>query len=207
MRAAVQRPERSPKPFSGGRHPGGPPIWSDSTAESIYIHPGEVEADEMPPCHGGESGCESHRRGQSLPCRLTVGCLALNQAMMVRIHPGQPNLRAAQVSPVARLAENQEDPVQFRRAAPRGHGETRITRARHARIPGAGPGGSTRRAHRPTGGRRLRTPEIGVQVPVGPPDFGPWEATGSRLACTERKAGAVPARSRGALLSGIRTGP
>lgn len=113
----------------------------------------------MRPCQGRESGCESRPDRQTVPRRPTAGLLTLNQAMMVRVRPGQPfdsdrgaglaqgkpDPQATQVSPVARLAEDQEDPVQFRGVAPR--------------------------AHSSRGERRSRTPEIGVQFPVGPPKF------------------------------------
>ncbi len=78
-----------------------------------------------------------------MPRRPTAGLLTLNQAMMVRVRPGQPSVVRRSGVPVARHAEAVKVGVRFSGAAPR--------------------------AHSSRGERRSRTPEIGVQFPVGPP--------------------------------------
>lgn len=95
--------------------------------------------------------------GPPLPCRLT-GRIRCSDHRDGGSSPPEA-ARSRSSVPVARHAETVKGGVQFSGTAP----------IRHSR------------AHRPTAGCRLRTAEIGVQVPVGPP------TTSGRAAEWDRK--------------------
>lgn len=66
LRAAVQRPGRSPKPSSEVRPLGGPLNPESEIPDGL-----EAEAVEALPCQGRESGCDS-RRGRQSYCRVRI---------------------------------------------------------------------------------------------------------------------------------------